>query len=138
MNICSCMSKITVIIFIKTRSVLMKSLIDRYVHYVALSWFMHKVHLHIQTTVQHSKKLSYQNPTGLKYKQLVSFKVEKKNSKASLDSIPSPSPSVKIQTMGGKVGLRNKGKTLQVVVNKLLKTKSLLTSPSNVLPYYLK
>ena len=125
------MSKITVIIFIKTRSVLMKSLIDRY---VALSRFMHKVHLHIQTTVQHSKKLSYQNPTGLKYKQLVSFKVEKKNSKASLDSIPSPSPSVKIQTMGGKVGLRNKGKTLQVVVNKLLKTKSLLTSPSNVLP----
>ena len=62
------------IIFIKTRSVLMKSLIDRY---VALSRFMHKVHLHIQTTVQHSKRLSYQNPTGLKYKQLVSFKVEK-------------------------------------------------------------
>ena len=39
--------------------------------------------------------------------------------KGSLDSIPSPSPSVKIQGD----------------VNKLLKTKSLLTSPSNVLPY---
>ena len=58
--------------------------------------------------------------------------------KGSLDSIPSPSPSVKIQIMGGKVCLRCKGKTLLIVVNKLLKTKSLLTSPSNVLPYYLK
>ena len=34
--------------------------------------------------------------------------------------------------------LRCKGKTLLGVVNKLLKTKSLLTSPSNVLHYYLK
>ena len=58
--------------------------------------------------------------------------------KGSLDLIPSPSPSVKIQIMGGKVCLRCKGKTLLGVVNKLLKTKSLLTSPSNVLPYYLK
>ena len=31
-----------------------------------------------------------------------------------------------------------KGKTLLGVVNKLLRRKSLLTSPSNVLPYYLK
>ena len=58
--------------------------------------------------------------------------------KGSLDSIPSPSPSVKIQIVGGKVHLSCKGKTLLGVVNKLLKTKSLLTSPSNVLPYYLK
>ena len=56
----------------------------------------------------------------------------------SLDSIQSPSPSVKIQILGRKVCLRCKGKTLQGVVNKLLKTKSLLTSPSNVLSYYLK
>ena len=56
--------------------------------------------------------------------------------KDSLDSIPSP--SVKIQILGGKVCLRCKGKTLLGVVNKLLKTKSLLISPSNVLPYYLK
>ena len=56
----------------------------------------------------------------------------------SLDSISSPSPSGKIQIMGGKVSLRCKGKTLLGVVNKLLKTKGLLTSPSNVLPYYLK
>ena len=58
--------------------------------------------------------------------------------KGSLDSIRSPSNSVKIQIMGGKVCLRCKGKTLLGVVNKLLETKSLLTSPSNVLPYYLK
>ena len=53
-----------------------------------------------------------------------------------LDSMPSP--SVKIQILGRKVCLRCKGKTLLGVVNKLLKTQSLLTSPSNVLPYYLK
>ena len=52
--------------------------------------------------------------------------------------IPSSSPSVKIQIVGGKVCLRCKGKTLLGVVNKLLKTERLLTSPSNVLPYYLK
>ena len=40
--------------------------------------------------------------------------------------------------MGGKLSLSCKGKTLLGVVNKFLKTKSLLTSPSNVLPYYLK
>ena len=45
--------------------------------------------------------------------------------KGSLDSIPSP--SVKIQTMSGKVCLSCKGKTL-------LGNKSLLTSPNNVLP----
>jgi hypothetical protein len=62
------------------------------------------------------------------------FKVEK-ILKGSLDSIPSPSPSVKIQIVGGKVCLRCKGKTLLGVVNKLLRKTSLLTSPSNVLPY---
>ena len=56
--------------------------------------------------------------------------------KGSLDSIPSP--SVIIQSMGRKVGLRCKGKTLPGIANKLLKTKSLLTSPGNVLPDYLK
>ena len=54
--------------------------------------------------------------------------------KGSLDLIPSPSPSVKIQVVGGKVCLRCKSKTLLGIVNKLLKTKSLLTMPSNVLP----
>ena len=49
----------------------------------------------------------------------------------SLDLIPSPLSSVKIQIMGGKVCLMCKGKTLLGIVNKLLKTKSLLTSPSN-------
>ena len=52
--------------------------------------------------------------------------------KGSLDSIPSP--SVKIQIMGGKVHLRCKGKTLLGVVNKLFVFKSLLTTPSNVSP----
>ena len=47
--------------------------------------------------------------------------------KGSLDSIPSPSLSVKIQIMGGQVCLRCKGKTLLYIVSKLLKTKSLLT-----------
>ena len=56
--------------------------------------------------------------------------------KGSLDWIPSP--SVKIQITGGKVCLMCEGKTLLGIVNKLLKTKSLLTSPTNVLPYYLK
>ena len=59
------------------------------------------------------------------------FKVEK-ILKGSLDLIPSP--SMKIQIMGGKVGLRCKGKTLLGVVNKLCWTKSLLTMPSNVWP----
>ena len=58
--------------------------------------------------------------------------------KGSLDSIPSPSHSVKIQIMGGKVCLGCKGKTLLGIVNKCLKTKSLLTSTSNVLPYCIK
>ena len=39
--------------------------------------------------------------------------------------IPSPSPSVKIRIMGGKVCLWCKGKTLLGVFNKLLKTKIL-------------
>jgi hypothetical protein len=68
---------------------------------------------------------------------LFSCKVEK-ILEASLDSIPSPSSSVKIQIMDGKVCLRCKDKTLLGVVNKRLKTKSLLTLPSNVLPYHLK
>ena len=50
--------------------------------------------------------------------------------KGSLDLISSP--SVKIQIMGGKVCLRCKGKTLLGVVNKLLLTKSLFTSPSKL------
>ena len=61
------------------------------------------------------------------------FKVEK-ILKGGLDSIPSPSPSVKIQIMGGKVCLRFNGKTLLSVVNKCFVFKSLLTRPSNVLP----
>ena len=50
--------------------------------------------------------------------------------KGSLDSILLPSPSVKFKLW--------ESKTLLGVVKKLLKTKSLLKSPSNILPYYLK
>ena len=57
--------------------------------------------------------------------------------KGGLDLIPSPTPSVKIQIMGRKVCLRCKGKTLLGFVNKLV-FKSLLTSSSYVLTYYLK
>ena len=57
--------------------------------------------------------------------------------KGSLDLIPSPSPSEKNQIMGRKVWLRHKGKTLLVVVWKQ-KNCWQLTSPSSVLPYYLK
>ena len=56
--------------------------------------------------------------------------------KSIVDSIPPP--SVKILILGSKVSLRCKSKTLLGVVNKHLKTKSLMTSPSNVLPYSLK
>ena len=43
--------------------------------------------------------------------------------KGSLDSILSPSPSVKIQIIGGKIFLGYKGETLLDVVNKLLKKR---------------
>ena len=55
---------------------------------------------------------------------MIFFKVEKIQ-EDSLDLIPSPSPSMKIQIMSGIVCLKSEGKTLLGVVNKLLKTKSL-------------
>jgi hypothetical protein len=54
--------------------------------------------------------------------------------KGSLDLIPSHSPSVKIQIMGWKVCLRCKGKTLLCVVNKLLKTRSIIQQCFALLP----
>ena len=62
----------------------------------------------------------------LKRQLTSSIKVEK-ILKSSLYLIPSPSNSVKIQIVCGKICLRCKGKTPSVVI-KLLKTKSLLTS----------
>ena len=56
--------------------------------------------------------------------------------KVILDSIPSPSLSMKIQIIGRKVFLRCTGKTLLGIVNILFVLKSLLTSPSNVLTYF--
>ena len=70
--------------------------------------------------------LGYLGTDGIFLKSLFSiyccYKVEK-ILKDSLDVIPSPSPSVKIQIMGGKVCLRCKGKTLLGIVNKLWKQK---------------
>jgi hypothetical protein len=64
---------------------------------------------------------------SLKLKQNIAGSIEffrvEKILKGSLDLIPSTSPSVKVQIMGGKVCLRFKGKALLGVVNKLLKTK---------------
>ena len=68
---------------------------------------------------------------------MIHVKVEKIQ-EDSLDSIPSPSPSVKIQNMGGKVCLRCKGKTLLGDVKNFFVFQSLLTTPSNVLPLHLK
>ena len=59
------------------------------------------------------------------------FKVEN-SLRGSLDLILSPSPSVKIQIMVGKVSLRCKGKTLLGVVNKIFNTK--ITLQSALLP----
>ena len=56
--------------------------------------------------------------------------------KDSLDSIVSPSPSVKIQIMDGKVCFRCKDKKNRHCQQ--TNTKSLLTSPSNVFLNYLK
>ena len=72
------------------------------------------------------------------FNQLCSIIKVEKVLKGSLDLISSPSPSVKIQIIGGKVCLRCKGKIWLGLVNKLLKTKSLLTTLSNVLPLNLK
>ena len=66
---------------------------------------------------------------------MIHVKVEKIQ-EDSLDSIPSPSPSVKIQNMGGKVCLRCKGKTLLGVVNKFLKTKPQANFPSHILNFH--
>ena len=54
---------------------------------------------------------------------MIHVKVEKIQ-EDSLDSIPSPSPSVKIQNMGRKACLRCTSKTLLGIVNKLLYQKA--------------
>ena len=65
------------------------------------------------------------------------YKVEN-NLKGGLDLIPSPSPSMKIQIIVGKICLRCISKTLLGDVNKLFVFKSLLAMLNNVLPYSLK
>ena len=102
--------------------------------YFILLIFVGKPLYYLETAIGQYSRCS---PLQVSLIEIIWFK-EEKILKGSLDSISSPLPSVKIQIMGGKVCLRCKGKTLLGIVNKILKTKSLLTSPSNVLPYYLK
>ena len=80
---------------------------------------------------QEIRKMQGQSLQGNRVWRYLGCKVEKIQ-KGSLDLIPSPSPLVKIQYVGVKICLRCKGKTLFFFF------KSLLISPSNVLPYYLK
>mgnify|MGYP001494734399 CR=1 FL=1 len=65
---------------------------------------------------------------GYAYKNGFLVKVEN-ILKGSLDSISSPSPSVKIQIMGGKVCLMGKGKTLLAIVSKLFVSKCFAFTP---------
>ena len=69
-----------------------------------------------------AKEVILQNIEAFSQNLNFNVKVEK-ILKGSLDLIPSIWPSVKIQIMGRKVCLRYKGKTLQGIVNKLLKKK---------------
>ena len=110
--------------------------------FIFLFFSVRLLHLSLWTATQKTLHISLPGDPGQIDQEVTEVdsnagKVEK-ILKDSLDSIPSPSPSVKIQIMGGKVCLRCKGKTLLGIANKLLKTKCLLTSPINVLPYYLK
>ena len=89
---------------------------------IRLNW---KNERRIKEYIQGYYKLQHDLTFGAQY--CTAIKVEK-ILKGSLDLIPSPSLSVKVQIVSGKVCLRCKGKTLLGVVNKLLKTKSLLTS----------
>ena len=74
-------------------------------------------------TMTSPRRFSLPNLHKINYYKKPNFGIIKVETflKGSLDSIPSPSPSVKIQIMGKKVCLRCKGKTLLGVVNKLLK-----------------
>jgi hypothetical protein len=85
-----------------------------------------------------AEKITLKNCPDLKWSKLSDHSKVEKILKGSLNAITSPSPSVKIQILGGKVCLSRKSKTLLGVVNKFSKTKSLLTSSSNVLSHYLK
>ena len=76
-------------------------------------------------------KILLNGPTVFTVLPILNFKGAK-ILKGNLDSIPSP--SVKIQIMALKICLRCKAN----IAGCFLKTNSLLTSPSNVLPYYVK
>ena len=73
---------------------------------------MHKSCACVSFIAEHTK--AREEATKVRY---FSIKVEKKL-KDSLDSIPSPSPSAKIQIIGGKVCLRCKGCCQQTFENK--------------------
>ena len=62
-------------------------------------------------------KFYEEEPTA--FKRLIQAQLSRKDLKDSLNLIPSPSSSVKIQIMGKKVCLCCKGKTLLGVANQL-------------------
>ena len=75
------------------------------VAFTALAWFFPFMFCyHVKSNSSHRLELAITHRTQVHF-YLLFLKVEK-ILKRSLDSIPSPSPSVKIQIMGGKVCLR--------------------------------
>ena len=83
---------------------------------LGLNFFMHTVIMVFQAFLIIVRFTTYITNVSL------ILKVEK-ILKGSLESITSPSPSMKIQSMGRKVCLRCKGKTLLGVANKHMKIK---------------
>ena len=133
-NICKCCRLIYPGKFVVISKTICLSLIKTLFHFFNLGFQKFTVLLKFKGKLLFISQLISQTISII---NLGLFKVEN-ILKVNLDSIPSPSPSVKIQNMGGKVCLRCKGETLQGVVNKHLKTKSVLTMPSNILPLHFK
>ena len=79
-----------------------------------------KKHLIMQLhTIKHVSQNQFTMWSKTMYEVTFSFDKVEKILKGSLDSIPSPSPLMKIQIMVGKICLRCKDKTLLGDVNKL-------------------
>ena len=72
-------------------------------------------------------------PVGILLTKTAGFKV-KKILKDSMDSISSPSPSLKIQIMGGKVCLSCEKQNIAGCCQQTFEYKTFVTLPSNVLP----
>ena len=91
---------------------------------------VHQLHQLCIHSINSNNSMAFPHPLTKFTDQMIGFIVtvinfndfnnkEEKILKGSLDLIPSPSPSVKIQIMSGKVCLRCKSKTLLNIVSKL-------------------